>query len=385
MPRMLVATTVTMTMEAFLLPHVKHLRNLGWTVDGMSSEITASSACVDAFDAVHEVDWSRRPLSLANIRAVKQVADVVRSGGYDIVHVHTPVASFVTRYALHRFSGPGSPHVIYTAHGFHFSLDRSARANAVFGTLERLAGRWTDRLVVINEQDEEQARSLGIVASSAVLRVPGVGIDPDVWDRAAISLAAMAAAAQDVGVLPGERHIVCVGEFNPGKRQADVVKAFSAARLAGARLIFLGEGPERGACEVLADRLGIAGLVTFAGQRLDVREVLAGAAMLVHASEREGLPRSVMEAMSLGAPVVAVSARGTSDLLADGRGLLVPVGDTAALATAMQKAFVDSALVASLTARARAYVVSDLSLSHVLAMMDELYSSVMAEREEAGQ
>lgn len=385
MPRMLVATTIPMTMEAFLLPHVAHLRAAGWEVDGMAAGITGSPACVDAFDAVHEASWTRSPLSVSNLAAARQAAGVVRAGRYDIVHVHTPVASFVTRYAMRGMRGPRRPSVVYTAHGFHFSKGRGALGNAVYSALERLAARWTDRLVVINSEDEQAALSMRLLPAGAISLVPGVGIDPSAWDRAAVTPDAVSAAARSVGAAPGQRVVVCIGEFNPGKRHDDVLRAYAAADPEAARLVFLGAGPERAGCEALAAVLGIAERVTFAGQRTDVREVLAGASVLVHASEREGLPRSVMEAMSMGVPVVAARARGTRDLLDEGRGLLVPVGDVEGLARGMRDLLEDPARASALAARARTYVEARLALSHVLAMMDDVYGAVMAEREGAGR
>lgn len=380
MPRMLVATTIAGTAESFLLPHVDHLRAAGWTVDGMAAGITGSPACVESFDAVHEASWSRRPLAVANLRAAREAGAVVRAGDYDIVHVHTPVASFVTRFAMRGMRGRTAPAVVYTAHGFHFSPDRTARENLTFRTLERIAGRWTDRLVVINSVDEAQARDLRIVPPEAVVRVPGVGIDTSVWDRAAVPDDAIAAAVRDVGLPSGSRYVACVGELNPGKRPAEVLRAFASGAPSDMRLLMIGEGPERAACEALAERLGVADRVTVTGWRSDVRELLCGASVLVHASEREGLPRSVMEAMCLGLPVAAAAARGTSDLLADGRGVLVPIGDVDALASAIGDLLADGESAARMAARARAYAERELALSHVLAMMDELYESVLAEK-----
>ena len=101
MPRLLIATTVPVTLTAFLLPFAAHFRGRGWPVDAMANGISADEACADAFDHVWEMPWSRNPLHPRNFLATpKRVREIVTGEGYDLVHVHTPVASFVTRLAL---------------------------------------------------------------------------------------------------------------------------------------------------------------------------------------------------------------------------------------------------------------------------------------------
>jgi glycosyltransferase involved in cell wall biosynthesis len=379
LPRMLIATTVPVTLETFLLPHVEHLRAGGWEVDGMAAGVASSDACVQAFDRVEDVMWSRRPLDPANLEAVRTVRRAVGSGRYDVVHVHTPVAGFVTRYAL-RGRGLDGPALVYTAHGFHFTRGRHTAVNSAYVALERLAGRWTDHLVVINAEDERQASALGIMPANRVTRVPGVGIDARIWSRRAGSPQSSAASREAAGIAPGERYAVCVGEFNPGKRHVDVIAAFAAGAADDLALVLLGDGPELGRCRALAERLGVTGRVHFLGHRHDVREIVAGASVMLHASVREGLPRAVMEAMSLEVPVVGADARGTRDLLEGGRGVLVPARDVDALGSALRRVLADPSGSAVMAAAARAFVLEELALPHVLAEMDDVYATVLAGR-----
>jgi len=96
------------------------------------------------------------------------IASIVRSNSYDLVHVSTPVAAFVTRFALRRLRKQGRPKVIYTAHGFHFHKAGGWLENSVYLGAERLAGRWTDCLTVMNTEDGIMAEQYGGSAAAEV-------------------------------------------------------------------------------------------------------------------------------------------------------------------------------------------------------------------------
>src|ERR1019366_2927972 len=127
---------------------------------------------------------------------------------------------------------------------------------------------------------------------------------------------------------------VLVGELNVNKRQADAIAALASMRHSDAEMVLLGSGRERSRLETLALAQGLAQRVHFAGWVDDVRPVLVGATGLVTTSKREGLSRSVMEALALGIPVVASTARGNRELVGDS-GFVVETGNVGALADAM--------------------------------------------------
>src|SRR5262245_53839675 len=103
-------TTIPETLRGFLLPFVDHLRERGFRVDAMAQGIGGGAECLRAFDHVWEVAWSRNPLDHRNLLAARRrVRDVVVEHNYDLVHVHTPVAAFVTRLALRGLRRTGRP------------------------------------------------------------------------------------------------------------------------------------------------------------------------------------------------------------------------------------------------------------------------------------
>ncbi len=336
MTSLLMVATVPETLKGFLLPFSHHLRHRGWRVDAMAYKISASPECLQGFDRVWDVEWSRQPLDPKNLLiAPRIIQKVVQKVDYDIVHVHTPVASFVTRYALRNKRKNQKFQVIYTAHGFHFYRGGKPLKNAVFLALEKLAGNWTDYLVVINREDEETAKHYRIVAPERVCYMPGIGVDLKYYSPDATSKTEIERVRQELGLQPNTQLFLSVAELTPRKRPQDVLKAFARLRRPNTCLAFAGHGILSKQMQSLASQLKIEHQVRFLGYRQDIPTLMRVAIATVLASEHEGLPRCVMESMCMEVPVIATNIRGTRDLLSDGCGLLVKVGDIEGLATAM--------------------------------------------------
>jgi glycosyltransferase involved in cell wall biosynthesis len=147
---------------------------------------------------------------------------------------------------------------------------------------------------------------------------------------------------------------VFVGRLTEQKGLAVLFAALQG--VPAARLLLVGDGPERAALVRLAETLGIAGRVTFAGplRRDDVLRYLAGARAAVLPSLWENLPHSAVESLSVGTPVVASAVGGVPEIVHDDEnGLLVAPGDSAALAAALRQLLQDDALHARLAAAAQ--------------------------------
>jgi glycosyltransferase involved in cell wall biosynthesis len=133
-----------------------------------------------------------------------------------------------------------------------------------------------------------------------------------------------------------------VGRLYPQKDHATLLRALArlqAVHGADFKLLVLGDGPLRGALERQARELGVDDLVQWRGEQEDLRSWYPAFDLLVHTATFEGLPNAVLEAMSAGTPVVATDVDGCRDLIAPGEtGELVPPGDPAALAAAIQTA-----------------------------------------------
>jgi glycosyltransferase involved in cell wall biosynthesis len=384
-PSALFVTTVPITLEAFLLPFADHFRAEGWRIDALANGAVTDPRLEGHFDARFDVTWSRSPMAPANLLGTtRRVREIVEAGGYDVVHVHTPVASFVTRYALRSLHGrAGAPVVVYTCHGFHFYRGQAVVPHALLRTMERIAAPWTDYLVTVNSEDFETARAIGGIARDRVRLIPGVGVDCGRFAPGAVPAedAARVRAGLGGGSSPGKRFLVTmVAEFGAVKRHALAVEAFSQVRDARTHLALVGDGPLEGRVRAQVERLGLSERVTFAGYRRDIPAVLAASDVLLLTSEREGLNRSVLEAMASGLPVVGTDTRGIADAVGTEAGWIVAKSDPRALAQAVDAAAADPDEVARRGAAARERACEEFELGSIVAAYDGLYGEVLAHR-----
>jgi glycosyltransferase involved in cell wall biosynthesis len=146
---------------------------------------------------------------------------------------------------------------------------------------------------------------------------------------------------------PGDHlRIVAVGALTAEKGHRDLIAAFAdlSPRFPTAELVLVGDGPERGSLERAVHHRRLGPQVRFAGAQPDAAAWIAEADLLVHPSRREALGTTVLEAMTLGVPVVATATGGLIELLHDGAGLLVPPDDPAGLTVAMDRVLSDAPL-----------------------------------------
>ncbi|MDR1514746.1 MAG: glycosyltransferase [Synergistaceae bacterium] len=334
MPRLLIATTVPETIRAFLLPYADFFRQKGWRVDAMARGVTSSPELAGHFDELLDINWNRNPLAPANLGECARIREAAERGSYDIVHVHTPVAAFVTRAALRGMRASGLK-VVYTAHGFHFHRGGSPARNFAFKTLERIAGHWTDKLVVINRDDFEGAKKYHIASDSALCYMPGIGLDFSKYDKTRSGTGETEAIRAELGMAPEDALYTMIAEFIPRKRHKDAIEALALSKKKEIHIAFAGEGPLLDETKELAKSLNVAKRAHFLGFRSDIPRLLRASRAAILTSGQEGLARSLMESACIGTPIIGADARGIRDVVLPDRGLLYPVGDVYALRDAI--------------------------------------------------
>jgi len=149
-----------------------------------------------------------------------------------------------------------------------------------------------------------------------------------------------AALRQSLGIGHSEIVIGMAGRLERQKRQADLLRAAKVLIERGVKLrvLFAGEGRERGALESLAGKLGLAGRAHFLGFVDKIGDFLRSLDIFAFCSEWEGMPNAVLEAMACGAPVVAANIPGVKEIVAHEKtGLLYPAGDVNALASRIER------------------------------------------------
>jgi glycosyltransferase involved in cell wall biosynthesis len=202
--------------------------------------------------------------------------------------------------------------------------------------LEKIAGAWTDYLVVVNREDESAAKRYGLISPERVRYIPGTGLNLECFNPHAISEAEIMGVRQELGLAPGNSLFLSVAEFIPRKRPGDILKAFAQLGRPQVHLAFAGNGRIFQEMQQLAAKLGIQNQVHFLGLRRDIPVLMRASVATLIASAHEGLPNCVMESLCMETPVIGTEIRGTRDLLVDGNGLLVKLGEVTGMAKAME-------------------------------------------------
>lgn len=238
----------------------------------------------------------------------------------------------------------------------------------------RRGGFWrrADRVVAISEAVRRVLVADGIAGE----RIPVVpsGIDLEgLRSTRKRGIRAMLGLPEDTPIA------VNVGALTREKDHQTLLRAAAAARTSAdsLRWLVVGDGPERGALAHLIEASGLQDRVHLLGFDPDPPAIIREATLLVHSASEEGLGTTVLDAMALEVPVVATSAGGIPELLADGAGVLVPVGDAAALAQAAVRVLTDQALRSACVARATT-VVARYSDARMAEGMRSVYRSVLS-------
>jgi N-acetyl-alpha-D-glucosaminyl L-malate synthase BshA len=178
----------------------------------------------------------------------------------------------------------------------------------------------------------------------------------------------------------GEKILLHISNFRPVKRVMDVLDVFLEVRKAmPARLLLVGDGPDRAKAEERCRRAGNCGAVTFLGNIAAVEEVLVGADLFLLPSESESFGLAALEALSCSVPVVASTAGGIPEVVRDGvDGLLYPVGDVAAMAAGAIGLLADRGRHERFAAAARAGAVARFAQDKIVGRYRALYERTLA-------
>jgi glycosyltransferase involved in cell wall biosynthesis len=255
-------------------------------------------------DALHR---SINPIH--DIRAVLALRSTLEDLRPDIVATHSSKAGTLGRLAARTLCIP----VTFTAHGWAFTTGVSAHKALVYRNVERASAILADRIITVSDFDRRLAIRQHVASSKKLVTIHN-GV-PD----------------QSLALASTERsppRIIMVARFDHPKDQPLVLKALSSLRHISWNLEFIGDGPLIDESRVVCKNLELEGRVSFLGWRDDVPERLAAAQLFVLASDFEGFPLSILEAMRAGLPVVATDVGGVREaVIEETNGLLSPRGD----------------------------------------------------------
>ena len=268
---------------------------------------------------------------------------LVADGGFDVVHGHSPVPAAAGRLAALTVPGDRRPKLVTTEHNTTGSL--------------RWATRWANRLTsradvaTFAVSDEVRASLRGAAAGRAETLVHGVDVERIAGQAGGDRVLVRA----ELGLRAGDHVVVTVANL---RAQKDYPTLLAAARLlvdrgVAFRLVAVGQGPLEREITARRDELALGDHVVLAGFRPDAVDVMRASDVFVLASAWEGLPVAAMEAAALGLPIVATAVGGVAEQLGPTGALLVPPGDPAALADALESVLADPGRHAELSSAAR--------------------------------
>lgn len=306
--KILYVTTISNTVNAFLIPHINMLIDEGHQVDvAFNIEQEVKPEIYELGCEIHKLPLQRSPFKKDNFRAYKMLKKIIISEGYDLVHTHTPVASAIVRLVCRSLN---NVRVFYTAHGFHFYRGAPILNWLVYYPVEKWLARYTDTLITINKEDYERAKNK--FKAKRVEYIPGIGID---FKKISMVEVDRDLKRKELNLPKDAFIILSVGELNKNKNHETIIRAISKLDNPKIHYIICGQGQLEGYLKNISKALKIQNQVHLFGFRRDVSEICKISDLFAFPSCREGLSVALMEAMANELPVVCSNIRGNVDLV----------------------------------------------------------------------
>lgn len=340
MKKALIVTTVSGFVPQFEMNNVRILEAMGYQVHYASNYNTPvygnDNSRLDNTNIIkNQVDFARSPFRiLQNIKAYKQLKNLMRNEGFKLVHCHTPMGGVLARLAA---QATKTAPVLYTAHGFHFYHGSSLINWLTFFPVERILAHYTDVLITINEEDYRNAKQFKLRKNGILEYINGIGIDTKKNAKIQVD---KEEKRKELGIKKDTFLITSVGEITKRKNHKVVLQALAKLHNKNITYLICGTGILQEELKNLVQNLQLQDQVIFAGYRTDISEILKVSDCFVFPSLQEGLPVALLEAMTAGLPVICSRIRGNTDLIKHNKGgYLVDPTDIASYANAMKKLY----------------------------------------------
>jgi len=322
----------------------------------------------------HEVEVARYPLfeyAPYSLALAAMMHEVTLREGLDLLHVHYAIPHATSAWIAKEMLGREHQlKIITTLHGTDITLVGQERS---FGEITRFSIARSDGLTAVSGYlKDETVRHFG-VAEDAIEVIPNF-VDPAIYSRRA------SLCARDALLRPGEKLVMHISNFRPVKRVGDVVRIFHRLqREVPARLILVGDGPDRAEASFEAESLGIQDRVVFLGKQDSVAELLACADLFLLPSSSESFGLVALEAMAAGVPVIASEVGGVPEVVIQGEtGFLAPVGDILSMAEAGIAVLRNPELWSEISLNARQRAVEHFGVDRVVPQYEQFYRRVLA-------
>lgn len=365
-PKVFELSTVDLTLYKFVLPLMKELRDKGFDVICGTRNFGYLDKLREEGFKAYDIALSRSLNPIALLKAFFQLIQILKKEEVDIIHVHTPIASFIGRLAA--FFAKVDVKV-YTVHGFVLQPK-------VFYFVEKFMARTlTDYMFTVNQEDLDMAVRKKFISVDRVLNINSVGIDTEHFDPKRISEDTKVQLRESLNIRKDVPIIGYVGRVVKSKGVLDLVNAFVEVRKStDCQLLLVGpwDFDERSDNIIIEDIRYIIREnqlehdVLLPGHREDVAELLSIMDIFVLPSYREGMPVSLLEAMAMEKPVIGTDIRGVREEITADSGLIFEVKDVNVLKRHIEFYLNNIDKAAAMGRNARQRVLSEFSIDKVI-------------------
>lgn len=326
MKKALIITTISGFLLKFEKDNVKILQDMGYQVhyaaNANEQMYKYDEGAYDELGVVfHHIDIAKSPFKLKmNIKALRQLRELVRKENIQLIHCHTPVGGVLGRLTG-LISRNRNIRVIYTSHGYHFYKGASLINNTFYYLIEKMMARLSDAIILINREDYENTFKFRLKKGGKVYQIPGIGLDMDYYMP--VTQQKRAELRQQLGIDSDTFCIMSVGELNENKNHQIILKALDILRSRGTDLSRIhygicGDGFYRDKIRALIKEMNLEETVTAYGYCPNVRDYIGAADATAFPSIREGLGMAALESLAMGIPVIASDNRGTREYMISG-------------------------------------------------------------------
>ena len=312
------------------------------------------------------------PYSLA---LASKMAEVARFQKLDLLHVHYAVPNAISAILARAIVAPRPLPVVTTLHGTDVTLIGN---DPSYLETTRWAVISSDAVTAVSDWLKRKTIEQLCVEETPIEVIPNF-IEPERFEAVRHLPGARRWAK------PGEKILIHVSNFRPIKRVMDVLEVYLRVReKMPARLLLLGDGPDRAKLESRCREVGCCDGVVFLGNHPAVEEILHGADLFLLPSAGESFGLAALEALSCEVPVIAADAGGVPEVIEEGvDGLLFPVGDVDAMARGALELLGDPERHRAFARRGRERAVARFSEDAIVARYRALYEQVLARRDAA--
>ncbi len=319
----------------------------------------------------HQVGSMTYPLfdaPLTTLAEASKLAEVVEEFRIDLVHAHYAIPHAAAAVMARDMVRCAPPVVVTTLHGTDVTLVG----------LDRAYLRTTQYSIERSDVVTAVSRYLADYTVNEMGVAQDVRVVPNMVDHTRFRPRALPELRLRYAH-PDERLVVHVSNFRPVKRTQDVVRIFERVAKVGARLLMIGDGPDRPAAVALAAELGLGGRVSFLGSFPRIEELLAVSDLFLLPSSQESFGLAALEAMASGVPVVASRVGGLPEVVVDGEtGILCELGDANGMAEAAVTLLTDGALHQKFAEAARRRALETFSETQVTPLYEKVYEAALA-------